>query len=71
MNCSLKSGKDPESSSTDVLMQQVIDELAKHGANGEIVRAVDSQHQAGRQSDEGKGDDGRRCASGCWPPISW
>ena len=32
LNCSLKSSKAKESSSTDVLLRQVFDALAEHGA---------------------------------------
>lgn len=41
-NCSLKSTREEESSSTDVLLNQMLSALSEHGANGEIVRAVDS-----------------------------
>ena len=40
-NCSLKGSGNKEKSSTDVLLQQVLDALAEHGVTGEIVRAVD------------------------------
>ncbi|MEI9803544.1 MAG: NAD(P)H-dependent oxidoreductase [Pseudolabrys sp.] len=60
-NCSLKSGNDRESSSTDVLMGQVFEALAAHGAEGGFVRAVDFNIKPGVKSDEGKGDD--------WPDL--
>jgi len=60
-NCSLKSSKDSESSSTDVLMQQLFDALAANGAKGEFVRAVDFNIKPGVKSDEGDGDD--------WPDL--
>src|SRR5664279_2108220 len=41
LNCSLKSSKSRERSSTDALMQQLFGELAKQGATGKIVRAAD------------------------------
>src|SRR5665213_394920 len=41
LNCSLKSSKDRESSSTDTLMQQLFGDLAKNGATGKILRAAD------------------------------
>ena len=61
LNCSLKSGKSGEVSSTDVLMRQMFDELAKQGAKGEFVRAADFNIKPGVTSDEGKGDD--------WPKL--
>src|SRR5205085_2949485 len=60
-NCSLKSAKDKEKSSTESLLQQLMDELEKHGATGTIVRAVDHNIKPGVKSDEGKGDD--------WPAL--
>jgi multimeric flavodoxin WrbA len=60
-NCSLKSSKSDETSSTDVLMQQMFDALAEQGATGEFVRAADFNIKPGVTSDEGKGDD--------WPKL--
>ena len=60
-NCSLKSAKDKEKSSTESLLQQLMDELEKHGAKGAIVRAVDHNIKPGVKSDEGEGDD--------WPAL--
>jgi multimeric flavodoxin WrbA len=60
-NCSLKSATDKEESSTQSLLQQLMDELAKHGAKGAIVRAVDHNIKPGVTSDEGEGDD--------WPAL--
>ena len=60
-NCSLKSAKSSEKSSTDVLLKQVMDALAEHGATGDIVRAVDHNIKPGVKSDEGKGD--------AWPAL--
>jgi multimeric flavodoxin WrbA len=60
-NCSLKSAKDSETSSTDVLLRQMLDALEEHGAAGEIVRAVDHNIKPGVKSDEGKGD--------AWPAL--
>jgi multimeric flavodoxin WrbA len=60
-NCSLKSAKDKEKSSTQSLLQQLMDELEKHGAKGASVRAVDHNIKAGVKSDEGEGDD--------WPAL--
>ena len=60
-NCSLKSSRDKEKSSTDALLTQLMDELEKQGAKGAIVRAVDHNIKPGVKSDEGKGDD--------WPAL--
>ncbi len=60
-NCSLKNSKAGESSSTDVLMRQMFDELARNGAEGEFVRAADYNIKPGVTDDEGDGDD--------WPKL--
>jgi multimeric flavodoxin WrbA len=60
-NCSLKNSKAGESSSTDVLMRQIFDELAKLGVEGEFVRAADYTIKPGVTNDEGDGDD--------WPKL--
>jgi multimeric flavodoxin WrbA len=60
-NCSLKSARAREKSSTESLLGQVMAELKKHGAAGAIVRAVDHNIKPGVSSDEGKGDD--------WPAL--
>jgi multimeric flavodoxin WrbA len=60
-NCSLKSSKADESSSTDALMKQVLDALAEHGATGDIVRAADYDIKPGVTDDEGDGD--------AWPEL--
>jgi multimeric flavodoxin WrbA len=60
-NCSLKSAGGREKSSTDVLLQQLLDALAKHGAKGDIIRAVDHDIKPGVKSDEGEGD--------AWPVL--
>jgi multimeric flavodoxin WrbA len=60
-NCSLKSASGKEGSSTDVLVQQLLEELEKHGATGAVVRAVDHNIKPGVTSDEGEGDD--------WPAL--
>lgn len=62
LNCTLKSKKArDEKSSTDVLLQQVLDALKKHDIAGEIVRVVDLNIKPGVTADEGKGDD--------WPKL--
>ncbi len=60
-NCSLKSSRSSESSSTDVLLQQFFDELEKLGAPGEFIRAADYNIKPGVKSNEGRGDD--------WPKL--
>lgn len=60
-NCSLKRSDGKESSSTDVLLEQVFDALAKHDVSGTIVRAVDHDIKPGVSADEGEGD--------AWPAL--
>ena len=60
-NCSLKSSKAEETSSTDVLLRQFLDALGEHDVAGEIVRAADYNIKPGVTSDEGSGDD--------WPNL--
>jgi multimeric flavodoxin WrbA len=60
-NCTLKSSKNKEQSSTDVLLKQMMDALSEHGATGAVVRAVDHNIKPGVRSDEGEGDD--------WPAL--
>ena len=60
-NCTLKSAREKEKSSTQVLLEQVMEALEEHGAKGAIVRAVDHNIKPGVKSDEGKGDD--------WPAL--
>jgi multimeric flavodoxin WrbA len=59
-NCTLKSsGK--ETSSTEVLLQQVLDAFVEDGVSGEIIRAADYDIKPGVSADEGDGDD--------WPRL--
>jgi hypothetical protein len=46
-NCSLRSAKSKEKSSTESLLRQLMDELEKHGAKGGIVRATPGRRCAG------------------------
>lgn len=60
-NCTLKSAREKEKSSTQVLLEQLMDALKENGAKGAVVRAVDHNIKPGVKSDEGKGDD--------WPAL--
>ncbi|MET3962436.1 multimeric flavodoxin WrbA [Marmoricola sp. OAE513] len=57
--CTLKKGD--EKSSSSLLAQQVLDELARHDCVGELVRVVDHDVAFGVTTDEGDGDG--------WPAI--
>ena len=57
--CSLKPS--PAPSSSDVMARQVLDELAKHGVTGSVVRVVDHDVKPGVEVDMGEGD--------AWPAI--
>lgn len=59
LNCTLSPS--PAESSTDVLGQQVLAELAKHDVTGEQVRVVDHDIRPGVELDMGEGDE--------WPAI--
>lgn len=60
-NCSLKASSNKESSSTDVLLRQLLDALASYDVDGDVVRAADYNIKPGVTSDEGDGDD--------WPSL--
>jgi len=57
--CSLKAS--PAPSSSDLMARQVLEELAKHGVAGEVVRVVDRDVKPGVEVDMGDGDG--------WPAI--
>jgi multimeric flavodoxin WrbA len=57
--CSLK--PTPAESSSQLLGQQVLDELKPHGVTGEVVRVVDHDVRFGVSTDEGGGDQ--------WPDL--
>jgi multimeric flavodoxin WrbA len=59
LSCTLKAS--PAESSTDVLLQQILDELATHDVEGALIRVVDHDVRPGVSSDEGDGD--------AWPAI--
>jgi multimeric flavodoxin WrbA len=58
-NCTLKAS--PAPSSTERLLRELLDALAEHSVEGEVVRAVDYDIKPGVSSDEGPGDD--------WPQL--
>jgi multimeric flavodoxin WrbA len=57
--CSLKPS--PAPSSSELMARQVLDELAKHGTSGDVVRVVDHDVKPGVEVDMGDGD--------AWPAI--
>jgi multimeric flavodoxin WrbA len=59
ITCSLKPS--PAESSTDLLTRQLLDALAGHGVEGEVVRAVDLDLRPGVEADMGDGDE--------WPGL--
>lgn len=61
INCSLKSSQDEESSSTDILLNQLLTAFRQLTAEGEIIRAADFDIKPGVTPDEGRGD--------AWPEI--
>ena len=56
LNCSLKASDDSETSSTDKMLTDLLAELEKHDASGEIVRVLDHDVKPGVLSDMGEGD---------------
>jgi multimeric flavodoxin WrbA len=60
-NCSLKSARNDEPSSTDALLGQVVSELRKFHVETEVIRAVDHDIKPGTGSDMGNGD--------AWPAL--
>ncbi|GAA3464383.1 flavodoxin family protein [Saccharothrix longispora] len=59
LTCSLKPS--PAPSSTDKIARQVLDELAAHGVEGDLLRVVDFDVRPGVETDMGEGDQ--------WPSI--
>ncbi|WP_167139222.1 NAD(P)H-dependent oxidoreductase [Diaminobutyricimonas sp. TR449] len=51
----------PAESSSELLAQQLLDELGQHGVTGSVVRVVDHDVKPGVQADMGDGDE--------WPAI--
>jgi multimeric flavodoxin WrbA len=60
-NCSLKSSSSGETSSTEVLLSQLISQLHRNDVETEVVRAVDHDIKPGTNHDMGNGD--------AWPAI--
>jgi multimeric flavodoxin WrbA len=57
--CSLKAS--PAPSSSDLMARQLLEELAKYGVTGDVVRVVDHDVKPGVEIDMGEGD--------AWPAI--
>jgi multimeric flavodoxin WrbA len=57
--CTLKPS--PAPSSSDLMARQILDQLAKHGVTGDVVRVVDHDVKPGVEVDMGEGD--------AWPAI--
>jgi multimeric flavodoxin WrbA len=60
-NCSLKSTKAEEPSSTDALLGQLVQQLRELEVETEVIRAVDNDIKPGTDHDMGKGD--------AWPAL--
>jgi multimeric flavodoxin WrbA len=60
-NCSLKSSSGGETSSTEVLLSQLISQLREFDVETEVVRAVDHDIKPGTDHDMGNGD--------AWPAL--
>jgi multimeric flavodoxin WrbA len=60
-NCSLKSAKAEDESSTEALLDQMAKQLRHLDVGSEIIRAVDHDIKPGTDHDMGKGD--------AWPPL--
>jgi multimeric flavodoxin WrbA len=58
-NCTLKHSR--QASSTELLLRQIIKEMAGFGVKSELVRVVDHNVKPGVKSDEGRGD--------AWPRL--
>jgi multimeric flavodoxin WrbA len=57
--CSLKPS--PAPSSSDLMARQILEQLAKHGVSGDVVRVIDHDVKPGVEIDMGEGD--------AWPAI--
>ena len=56
LNCTLKTTRQKERTSTDRLLEECLKAFDKQGASGEIVRVADHNVLPGVSSDEGEGD---------------
>ena len=61
INCTLKPSRGKQTSSTDVLIDQLLKAFRKHGVKSEKIRAADYNILPGVTVDEGEGD--------AWPAI--
>lgn len=61
LNGTLKAGSSDEPSSTEKMLQLVLDDMGRLGVEGEIVRLADHHIKPGVTSDEGEGDE--------WPAL--
>ncbi|MEN3953535.1 NAD(P)H-dependent oxidoreductase [Iodidimonas sp. SYSU 1G8] len=61
INCTLKPSSAKEKSSTDALLDLLMEAFAAHDVKGEVIRAADHDIRPGVSADEGKGD--------AWPAI--
>lgn len=61
LNGTLKAGSSGETSSTELILELVLDGLKEHGVEGETVRLADLDIKPGVTSDEGDGDE--------WPGL--
>lgn len=61
INCTLKPSSAKEKSSTDAMLDLLLDAFARQDVKGEVVRAADHDIKPGVSADEGKGD--------AWPAI--
>lgn len=61
LNATLKASGSEDASSTDRMLQLILDEMRKAGADGEIVRLADHDIKPGVTSNEGEGD--------AWPAL--
>ena len=61
LNCTLKSSRAKEPSSTQSLLEQILEAAAAHGTKGRIIRVADLNIKPGVRHDEGRGDD--------WPAL--
>jgi hypothetical protein len=66
LNCSLKSAKGGEASSTQKLLVELAEQLGKLAVDTEIIRAVDCDISRGPPMTWAMATDGRRCVPSLW-----